>query len=63
MNCWKFNTTYKVLCEIARQVGFPFTQNLKTNEIISKALKKISAMDGIVIVFDEIDKAEDYDFL
>lgn len=63
LNCWKFNTTYKVLCDIAKQVGFPFTQNMKTNEIIEKILKKISNMDGIVLVFDEIDKAEDYDFL
>jgi len=63
LNCWKFNTTYKVLCEISRQVGFPFTQNLKSNEIMGKITKKISNMDGLVLVFDEIDKAEDYDFL
>jgi archaeal cell division control protein 6 len=63
LNCWKFNTTYKVLCEIAQQVGFPFTQNLKTNEIINKIRDKIQKADGVVLIFDEIDKADDYDFL
>jgi archaeal cell division control protein 6 len=63
LNCWKFNTTYKVLCEIAHQIGFPFTQNLKTNEVIKKIKNKLASFDGLVLAFDEIDKADDYDFL
>ena len=36
INCWKANTTYKVLSEIATQLGLRFIQNLKTNELIGK---------------------------
>jgi len=63
INCWRLNTTYKVICEIAHQVGFPFTQNLKTNEIMEKVKEKVAKIDGLVLAFDEIDKADEYDFL
>lgn len=63
VNCWKHNTTYKIVCEIAHQVGFPFTQNLKTNEIMEKIKDKVAKFDGLVLAFDEIDKADEYDFL
>jgi archaeal cell division control protein 6 len=63
LNCWKLNTTYKVICEIAHQLGFPFTQNLKTNEVMDKIRNTLGKFDGVVFAFDEIDKADDYDFL
>ncbi len=63
LNCWKFNTTYKILCEISKQLGYPFTQNLKTNDIMEKIVEKSQKADGVVFVFDEIDKSEDYAFL
>lgn len=62
INCWQKNTTYKVLLEICEQVGYRFTQNKKTTElfdVISQIINKTAA----VFVFDEIDKAEDFDFL
>jgi archaeal cell division control protein 6 len=63
INCWKSNTTYKVICEISKQLGYPFTQNLKTNEIMEKIGERIEKYDGVVFAFDEVDKADDYDFL
>jgi archaeal cell division control protein 6 len=63
INCWRFNTTYKVLCDISRQFGYPFTQTMRTNEVMEKISEKIEKFDGVVFVFDEIDKADDYDFL
>ncbi|MGV8169451.1 MAG: Cdc6/Cdc18 family protein [Candidatus Nanoarchaeia archaeon] len=62
INCWKNNTTYKVLLEMCDILGYRFTQNKKTVElfkVISSILNKKSA----VFVFDEIDQVEDFDFL
>jgi len=63
INCWKANTTYKVLSEIATQLGLRFIQNLKTNELINKVISRLEQYDGVVIVLDVIDKADDTDFL
>ena len=62
INCWKHNTTYKIILEICEQMDFKFVQNKKTEELfrwIKQALNKKSA----VFVFDEVDKLEDLDFL
>lgn len=62
INCWKHNTTYKVLLEICNILGYKFTQNKKTfdlYDVIARMLNKKAA----IFVFDEIDKAEDLDFL
>ncbi|MGM5481728.1 MAG: Cdc6/Cdc18 family protein [Nanobdellota archaeon] len=62
INCWQYNTSYKVMVEICEQLGYRFTQNKKTTELFkigTQLLNKHSA----VLVFDEIDKAEDFDFL
>lgn len=63
INCWKANTSYKVAVEIAHQLGYPFTQNMKTNEIFDKIAELLKKKKGLVLVLDEIDKAEDYNFL
>lgn len=62
INCWQHNTSYKVCVEICDQLNYHFTQNKKTTElykIVTQLINKKSA----VLVFDEIDKAEDFDFL
>jgi cell division control protein 6 len=62
INCWQNNTTYKILKEICDQIGYRFTHNKKTSElydVVKKYINKASA----VFIFDEVDKAEDYDFL
>lgn len=62
VNCWKHNTTFKILAAICDQIGYAFTHNKKTDElmrIIAHNLNKTRS----VLVFDEIDKAEDTDFL
>jgi len=63
INCWQRNTSYKVLLEICEQLNYKFTQNKKTEEL-SKVVKEIiNKNTGAVFVFDEIDKAEDLDFI
>ncbi len=62
INCWQRNTSYKVAAAICEELGYKFTQNKKTDElfrIIANIINKSSA----AFVFDEIDKAEDFDFL
>ena len=62
INCWKKNTSYKVVLEICHLIGYRFTQNKKTDELF-KELLKILNKKKVVFVFDEIDKPEDKDFL
>ena len=62
INCWKHNTTFKIVIEICDEMDFKFVQNKKTEELfrwIKQNLNKKSA----VFVFDEADKLEDLDFL
>lgn len=62
VSCWKHNTSFKVYSEMCDQIGYAFTHNKKTDElvrIIAHNLNKSRA----VIVFDEVDKAEDTDFI
>jgi len=62
INCWHNNTTYKVLVEVCDQIGYKFTHNKKTTELYT-VIKNVVNRTAAVFVFDEIDKAEDYDFL
>lgn len=62
INCWQSNTTYKVMVAICDAIGFKFTQNKKTEDLM-KVIADIVNKKSIVLVFDEIDKAEDTDFL
>ncbi len=62
VNCWHKNTTYKVVLELCEAVGYAFTQN-KSTEDLFKIVAQIINKKSAVFIFDEIDKAEDTDFL
>jgi len=62
INCWQTNTSYKVFVEICDQLGYKFTQNKNGTELMKVIATMINKKSG-VIVFDEIDKAEEFDFL
>lgn len=62
INCWQKNTSYKIIVEICDQVGYKFTQNKKTEELM-KIIANILNRHCTVFVFDEVDKLEEYDFL
>jgi len=62
MNCWQYNTTYKILVECCDQLGYKFTQNKNTTELM-KVVALICNKKAAVFVFDEVDKVEDFDFL
>ena len=62
INCWKKNTSFKILIEICELIGYKFTQNKNTRDlfnIIKERLNKYS----VVFCFDEVDKLDDFDFL
>jgi cell division control protein 6 len=62
INCWQANTSYKVLMELCDQLGFKFTQNKNSQELM-KTIASIVNKKAAVFIFDEIDKAEEQDFL
>jgi archaeal cell division control protein 6 len=62
VNCWSKNTSYKVILAMCEEIEYRFTHNKKTDElfdIVANRLNKFST----VFIFDEIDKADDLDFL
>jgi cell division control protein 6 len=62
INCWQKNTTFKIILEVCDVLGYRLTHNKKTDELFSIA-KGILNKKGVVFVFDEVDKLEDFDFL
>jgi cell division control protein 6 len=62
INCWQTNTSYKILLEACDQLNFKFTQNKSSTELM-KVIAVIVNKKAAVFVFDEIDKAEEFDFL
>ncbi len=62
VNCWERNTSYKIMMEICEKLGYKLTHNKKTDELF-KVVKEMLNKKAVVFVFDEIDKAEEYDFL
>lgn len=61
-NCWQTNTSYKVYMQICEELNFRFTQNKNSTDLL-KVIAQIVNKKSAVIVFDEIDKAEEFDFL
>ncbi len=62
VNCWKHNTTYKVLLELCRLIGIRLIITEKTGELFDKLRKEINKKSA-VFIFDEFDKVEEHDFL
>jgi len=62
INCWQKNTSFKIIMEICSILGYKLTHNKKTDELFAVA-KQILNKKSAVFAFDEIDKAEDLDFL
>ncbi len=62
INCWQKNTTFKIFAELCHLLGYKFTQNKNTEELLT-VIKNYTLKKPAVFVFDEIDKAEDLDFL
>ncbi len=62
INCWQKNTTFKILVELCELLGYKFTQNKNTEQLLD-IIKKLVNKGSAVFVFDEVDKLEDVHFL
>jgi len=62
VNCWNKNTSFKIVVELCEQLGYRLTHNKKTDELLEIAVKILNKSSS-VLVFDEIDKVEEFDFL
>ena len=62
INCWQKNTSYKIILELCNTLDYRFTQNKKTDELFT-VVRQILNKKSAVLVFDEVDKLEDVDFI
>ncbi|MBI2550340.1 AAA family ATPase [Candidatus Woesearchaeota archaeon] len=62
INCWKNDTTFKMLLEMCSVINYKFTQNKRGDELFEIVKKDINKK-AAVFVFDEVDKIDDVDFL
>ncbi|RMF07239.1 AAA family ATPase [Candidatus Woesearchaeota archaeon] len=62
VNCWKQNTSFKILSYICEELDYHLTHNKKTEELL-RVIKKLLNKKAAVFAFDEVDKLEDQDFL
>jgi len=62
INCWKKNTSFKIIYEMCEQLEIKFIQN-KTKEELFDLAKKQFNKSPTVFVFDEVDKLEENDIL
>ncbi len=62
INCWKSDTTFKILLEMCSAIGYRFTQNKRGDELFDIVKKEINKR-AAVFVFDEVDKIDDVDFI
>ncbi len=62
INCWKENTTFKIFYKICQDLGYKYLVSQKSSDLFTMIKQKLNKK-AIVFVFDEIDKAEEFDFV
>jgi len=62
INCWQSNSSYKVVMEICKTLGYVRIMNKNTNDLVEIVIKMLNKSSS-VLIFDEIDKVNDLDFL
>ena len=63
INCWKRDTTPKIVNEIAGLMDIKTVEKISSDELFDNIILKLSKYSGVVFAFDEIDKVKDFDFL
>ncbi len=58
INCWKHDTVFKIIMSICEQIGYKFTHNKKTDELLNDVSNIINKKSA-VFVLDEIDKIKE----
>jgi cell division control protein 6 len=63
VNCWKRDTSPKIINYVANQLDVKLTEKMSSDELFDILIEKFNKYDGVVFAFDEIDKVTDFDFL
>lgn len=63
INCWKRDTSPKIINEIARVMDLKLIDKLSSDEVFDRLIEKFNKYDGVVFAFDELDKVKDFDFM
>ena len=62
VNCWKKDTSYKILIDICEQIGYKWTHNKRTDELM-EVIAKILNKKSCVILLDEVDRVKEADII
>ena len=62
INCWKKDTSFKIINEICEIVNYKWVHNKKTEELF-KDVSKILNKKSVVFCFDECDKLKEFDLI
>ncbi|RLI83915.1 hypothetical protein DRP07_02735 [Archaeoglobales archaeon] len=62
VNCWRHETTFSILSEIANRLGSMYHRK-RSDSAMDAIYRSTRRLNGIALAFDEIDKARDLDFL
>jgi cell division control protein 6 len=62
VNCWKKDTSYKILLDICEQLNYKWVHNKRTDELM-KIVSEIVNKKSVVIVLDEVDRVKELDIL
>ena len=62
INCWKKDTAYKAILEICNILGYKYTHDKSTDQLL-KEVARIINKKSAVFVFDEIDKLDESNLL
>ncbi|NIO45077.1 MAG: AAA family ATPase [Candidatus Aenigmarchaeota archaeon] len=63
INCWKRDTSPKIINEIARLMDIVSVEKLSSDELFDRIILRFNKYTGVAFVFDEIDRVKDFDFL
>ena len=63
INCWKKDTTPKIINEMAKSLDIKTLEKLTPDELFDRIILRLNKYGGVVFAFDEIDKVKDFDFL
>jgi len=62
INCWKKDTSFKIVNEICEQIGYKWVQSKRTDELM-QAVVNILNRKQVVFCLDEVDKVKEVDVI
>lgn len=62
VNCWKKDSSYKILMDICDQIGYKWTHNKRTDELM-KVVSNLLNKKASAICLDEVDKVREFDVI